>query len=219
MAMNWPGETPPTNTFIGAAVSALAVFITTIICLNGARHKDKKQADHESPKDLTACLHVMYSVLKNVGKIGDSEAERQTLRITVYNVVGDELVQCVHYVGGDGGEPGRKVSLRAGVIGRAAITGRPTKGELVNTDGDKFIEEMTHKWHFKREEAETLSMTRREWLAIPIKGGKRGGASKVIAVVYLDSSKRKFFNKRIETIATAACSGLTSYIEKRNNER
>ncbi|MDI1481180.1 hypothetical protein [Polyangium sp. y55x31] len=191
---------------VSAAVSAIKIA--------QARHKDDKQSALESPSDLAGFLLTLYHVVKKQRQIGDTEADLKRLRLTIYNVDGEYLKQCVDYVGGNGGTKTlHKLSLRTGVVGRAAMTGKAVVAQRMSHDHADFIHELIERYHFTREEAEQVDHERRAWMAVPILGANQNP----LAVVYLDSVDPGFFNKQTQDIIAGGCAGLAQYMRLRHN--
>lgn len=193
-------------------VSAVWLAIATLLKLLQSHPKDRQQINVESPADLTGCLHILYDILKMRCQIGDTAADKQKLRITVHRVEEDEYQQCIPYVGGDGGPPGRSTSIHAGIVGRVARTGKVLVAQRENVDHGKFLDELMSSWAFKRDEAEHIAHDRNAWMAFPIPGEKD---SKPLAVLFLDSNDANFFTEEVQAIVAAAASGLASYIKVR----
>jgi hypothetical protein len=204
-----------TSRWFGLMVAAgLVSAVVSALKIAQARHKDDKQNALESPSDLVGSLLTLYHVVKKQRRIGDTEADLKRLRLTIYNVDGEHLKQCVDYVGGNGGNKTRhKLSLRTGVVGRAAMTGKVVVEQRRSNDHASFIHELIERYHFIREEAEQVDHERRAWMAVPILNANQ----RPIAVVYLDSVDPGFFNKQTQGTIIGACAGLADYVRLRHN--
>ena len=217
------GGLPP---LVGSIIAAIresddglrVVLIASSIWLSGAtalrllhsRHKDARTRDRESPTDLSGCLHVLYSIIKQRAKLSDSPADKKKLRLTIYRVDGEHLEQCVPYVGGDGGSAGRRISIRSGVAGQVALTGKTLGAQRVNRNHADFINELVERFHFPLHEAELVMADRFSWLGVPVMG-----KSGVIAVIFMDSSQTAFFAQEFVEAAVGACAGVASFVETR----
>jgi hypothetical protein len=159
---------------------------------------------------IEATLFVLHRVICALSGIDGGLVKRGKLRLTVHRVDGEELVQAIPYVGGDGGPAGRRFSIRTGIIGRAALTGRPHIARRTGDNPDQFTEELIAEWHFTRAEAERVARDRRAWMAVPLRG--RAG---IVAIVFLDSNDDAMFSPTVQEIVIAACAGIATFLEAR----
>lgn len=191
-------------------------FLFLIVRAVSALRKDKKRRKEESPDDLVGCLLVLYNAIEHCVDIGDLDDEKRRLRITVYRIDGETLEQCTSYVGGVGGKPGRKMSIRTGIVGHVARTGKTYSAKRTSEDHQGFVAELVSDWHFTRAEAEQILADRQSWLAVPVFGTSD---SAPIAVVFMDSSERDMFAPEIQGLIVGACGGLARYAKLRYTEQ
>lgn len=194
-------------------VVALASCLQLLLAFYRAQFGDRKQADKESPLDLTACLLVLHSVL--LGLKGLSAEDPKTtlglLRITILRLDDEYLEQCVPYVGGLGGEAGRRFSVRSGITGRAAMKGDAMVAVRKSADDSAYRKELVEDWSIPPKEARQRSGDRFSWMAVPLHKEPEG----VIGVVYLDSTEADFFDQDCQTVVLWWCMGLLSYVDVR----
>ena len=175
-----------------------------------AHYKDSERTKAKSPADLSACLHVLHSIITR--KVPGQTGSTNILRMTIHRAIERErLEQCVGYVGGKGGDPGRRFSDKSGISGRAFRLGAVVTARRRNTDHDQFLHEMVEDWGFSAEEAKALSGDRMAWMAVPIKDEANDA---VIGVVFFDSSNPDYFSQPVQELAIAGCVGLSKYISQ-----
>lgn len=190
------------------ALSATAVgfaVLGTVAKAIQAHLKDAKEHNPDGPVDLSSCLHVAHAMLGCGATLPEGR-----LRITVHRVIGDQLEQCVPYVGGRGGTAGRKFSVRSGVIGAVVRTKDAVKAKRVSADHADFVLEMKKEWSMTDDEARALDAGRNAYLGVPL----FGLSEDVIGVMFLDSDKAEFFDDATVNLAVAAARGLAEYIKK-----
>jgi hypothetical protein len=129
-------------------------------------------------------------------------------------VTSDPLEQLLPYIGGDGKPPGRRFSIRSGIIGKAVREKTPYASFRENDNHEAFIKELVANWSYTEHDARQVTSDRQAWMAIPIFGSPTS-ASGVVAVVYLDSDQRNFFSKQVQKLALHAASGIATYIDER----
>jgi hypothetical protein len=210
----WRGDVP---SLIGWMIAGVALLATAGLILRvvQARHKDRQTAQSASPQDLLGCIYVTRAMVVAELSSGLGEASPTLFRLTVFRLIGEDLEQCVEYLGGDhdNGTPGRRFNRRSGIIGRAAMTGRVVAAKRTQENHGDFVREMTQTYHIPPEEAKGLRHDRWSWLAVPILS-RSGG---VIGVVFADSSDPDFFTDDIKGIMIEGVRGMTAFIEMRYN--
>jgi hypothetical protein len=188
--------------------------LASIIKVLHAAAQDRQRKRVEDYDGLRGALCVLYESVRRgagVDAVGDG-----TLRVTIHRVVrpprrgtgAEELEQLLPYVGGAGGAPGRKFSVRAGVIGKAAREKRAVVVRRQSEAYAEFLRELVRDWAYTEAEARAVASDRHAWMAVPILGADLA----VAAVVYLDSSLPEFFTADIQQLIGNACSGVATYI-------
>lgn len=197
--------------FLLGAVAWLAV-ASTVKVLH-ARSQDRERSRAKAYEGFRAALHVLYCAARGAAGL-DPEREDGQLRATIHRVVDpkqpEELEQLVSYLGDGGGEPGRRFSVRSGIIGRAVREKAVLAAQRTNDDIEGFIRELVVEWSFTDSDARALRPDRKAWMAVPIFGTKQT----VIAVVFLDSSVADFFAPEVQQMITNGCVGLTNFTEE-----
>lgn len=125
---------PPTHfkTALMLSGSAAWLGLASIFVILNARAQDRytEEKDENLYDGLLGALHTLYGTLSAVLSIDEEEIEK--LRITIMRVVYEsknangepqDLEQLLPYVGGAGGDPGRKLSIRCGIVDERAICG------------------------------------------------------------------------------------------------
>ena len=183
-----------------------------------AASEDRKEQEEQSPRDLAGCVHVIHRVAQRI--VGFSDAEEGRLRVTVHRIVPTkregaeptELEQVLPYVGGQGGNPGRRFRVESGIIGLAIRDADVYTGKRESDDYEAYLGELVRDWSYPRPAAERLRRDRFSWMAVPLFSQKR----EVMGAVYLDSDQREFFDdERVVAVITYACSGIAAYIDER----
>lgn len=211
-------------TFLAALLGAVWAGVALVHKLVVAHDKDKKAAKETSAEHLMGPLHVLYQVLKkHAGIQGPSDPR---FRATIHRVDGDSHEQYVPYVGYTSGEdakkpgPNRRWSNHAGGVGIAILTKEMAVVRAPNhvmPDG-KLSLDAYHRWliedmRYTSAQAKTVEGGRVSAIAIPIFDGDEPAASKVIAVLYCDSSELDFFKTEVQQLTVAAGGGLASFIK------
>jgi hypothetical protein len=120
----------------------------------------------------------------------------------------EQLEQLLPYMGGPGSPPGRRFSIRSGIIGKAAREKSFVAAVRQNADHEAFVRELITHWAYPEHEARTLSPDRRAWMAVPIVSPN----GVTYAVVYLDSREPAFFSQHVKDTVLTCCAGLTTYV-------
>lgn len=137
------------------------------------------------------------------------------MRLTIHRVVTrgkavppEELEQLFPYMGGEGNSPGRRFSIRSGIIGLVArgrfamVAGR----ECAEHEG--FVAELVEDWAYTEHDARKLTPDRHAWMAVPMLSAT--GAT--VAVVYLDSRDPDFFTEPLQRQVLIICGGINNYL-------
>jgi hypothetical protein len=170
----------------------------------------RKDSSESQISALEGALHVMNRLILDADVISPTFNPKLRLTIHVPEPDGDDLIQLLDYVGNQRRKntAGRKTRGLCGVIGEAKRTQRIAVGSRIDPDYEKYVEELTDKWHYTEEEARRLDPASLAWLAFPLVDGKR----KVIAILFADSADKDFFTPaRIELI-TKATTGLAEFV-------
>lgn len=200
--------------WLAGATGWLALSSVFKVLHAAAQDRERKRArQHDG---LRGSLWVLYeSVRREAGVEARADG---TLRLTIHRVVrtttdgagAQELEQLLPYVGGNGAPPGRRFSIRSGVIGKAA---RGRMVVVVARDGESysdFVRELISRWAYTEEDARKLTPDRHSWMAVPILAADES----ISAVVYLDSSVRDFFTAELAHLIVNGCHGITSYVRE-----
>jgi hypothetical protein len=201
-----------------AFAAMLWLFVAGAVRVSRAKAKDRNLAAIESPRDLAGCAHVLHGLLCQRCGIPDHNPAR--LRITIHRVVPPEqfgkapewLEQVIPYVGDQGGEVGRKFSIKSGVIGLTARKHAPHTMTWDGTNPQQFIQDLVNTYNYTPQEAEHLVTYRRSWLAVPISGKSQ---RETIGVLFLDSGEPALFTDEAIALVIQASFGLAKYIGER----
>jgi hypothetical protein len=210
---------PASWTWKALALASGWLALATLVKSIQAHLKDKKQQRAESPLDLTGCLHVLHQAIAGkCRRAQDKQIATGCLRLTIHRLDGEHLQQCVPYVGGPGGKPGRKFSSRSGIIGRACLNNEVIVASRRSDDHDAFVQEMVSVWNFPMVEARELDPSRRAWMAVPLTETDAGDADCVIGVVYLDSNDKDLFTEDMQSLILDCVKGVAGFVRVRYAE-
>ena len=195
---------------IGA--SAWLAVVSLVKVLN-AQAQDAAQKKSEGYDGLLAALHVLHGTVRS--RAGIESVQDGILRTTIHRVVSgdggvEEVEQLLPYIGGTGSPPGRRFSVRSGIIGKAVRERSVFSASRVSPDYEAFLAELVRDWSYTVEDARKLSPDRRSWMAVPIP--VEGGP--VVAVVYLDSNEPDVFSVEVQRVVLEACAGIATYIDE-----
>lgn len=172
----------------GTAVFGLGILSVSAYKALRSRSKELRFEPFKEPSEIVGWAEDLYSKIDQY--IASHSLAAGEIRVAVHKVHYDrrgrtpvQLEQIISYIGGDGGPPGRRSSVKSGIIGLAARIGDPIVSST-DQDGHQFVEEMVQEWGYTREEARALTPGRRSWLAMPITDT---GDGPVVGVVYVDS--------------------------------
>lgn len=176
-----------------------------------ARAEDRHRKRTEDYDGYRAALHLLFTTVCASAQVPEGE---RTVRATIHRVVqrargqpAEELEQMLPYFGGPGSQPGRRFSIRSGIIGRAARRKSAIVAVRECTQHEEFIGELVRDWAYTEHDARRLSPDRYAWMAVPVLS--TGGTT--VAVVYLDSTEREFFTEPLQYLILAVCAGITAY--------
>lgn len=208
--------------FWAIVVVLLVAFFELVVTLLSARDEDAAEVQHHSPDGLRGCLHVLYMVLKlqyeQDPSNQTSEIAFDDLRVTIHKVVheNDEadsyLEQVTEYVGGGGGEVGRRLPIQTGLIGKVARSSKPLRAYNQAANSPAWRQELVEDWGFTEEQATQVRDDRRTYVGVPIKERKR---NTTIGVVFVDSKFADFNSLERERLIIEASAGISEYIEER----
>lgn len=198
-----------------AAIVWLAV--ASAVKVLHALSQDREQKRREDYDGLRGALHVLYGLVSTRAGIGPQDHGR--LRTTIHRVVqpvakgeaAEELEQLLPYFGGPGNGPGRRFSIRSGVIGKAVRGKGAVAASRASEDYEQFLVELVRDWAYTEHDARQLSPDRRAWMAVPVFDPK---GAVVAAVVYLDSYETGFFTPELRQVILEACSGIATYVHE-----
>lgn len=210
-ALSGPSKNVTTIAWLGVAVAWLVG--ASILRIVHAYMQDKKEKRLKEFDGLLGAMHVLYGCISKHLKLNEEDSE--SLRVTLHRVIFDEktnepkeLEQLLPYIGGAGGNSGRKFSVSTGIIGHVARTGKPRMATRENTDHELYIQELQEKWNYTERTARQLTSSRNAWMAIPILN-KNGAA---LAVVFLDSKDKEAFTEPVLELVLNCCAGIATYI-------
>ena len=181
-----------------------------------AKERDSRAVQAKSPEGLSGCANVICEMLKH--HQAEEVQDDGTFRVTIFRVVepamgqpATELEQVIDYLGKQpAAGSGRVFPIFAGVIGRAARTGEPQLGKRTATTDEDYIAEIVSDWGYPEAMARAMTLDRRSFIAVPIKGAD----DKVIGIVYADSKLESAF-EATQNEFIASCNGVASYIKER----
>jgi hypothetical protein len=178
-----------------------------------ARAQDRERKRSDEHDGLRAALHVLFATVCRTAGISEEERANGRLRLTVHRVVTkrseppEELEQLLPYMGGPGNPPGRRFSIRSGIIGKAARRRAAVVAVRGCAEHEGFVAELVREWGYPEHDARNLTPDRHAWMAVPILNV--GGAT--VAVVYLDSRDPRFFTDTLQDLVIAVCGGINAY--------
>jgi hypothetical protein len=186
------------------AVCAGLIFVLSVFkSIVSLREKLKSKSLHE----LEGCLHTVHSILAGGSKV--------KLRITIHIPIESDqkLEQILNYVGDSEKTEtaGRRFPAQCGVIGEALRTKQTVMARRVESDYEKYIDELVTEWHFTQKDARKLNPATMSWMAIPLEGTTQ----EIAGVVYLDSSDPDFFSEERQTSAINASVGIARFVRSR----
>lgn len=179
-----------------------------------ARAQDRERKRSDEHDGLRAALHVLFATVCRTAGIAEEERTSGRLRLTIHRVVTrgksdppEELEQLLPYMGGLGSRPGRRFSIRSGIIGMAARRRASIVAVRNCAEHEGFIQELMRQWAYPEHDARMLTPDRHAWMAVPILSAQ--GAT--VAVVYLDSRDPQFFSEPLQDLIHVVCGGINAY--------
>lgn len=179
-----------------------------------ARSEDRSRRRTDEHDGLRAALHVLFAMVCRTAGIMAHEQNSGRLRLTIHRVVAngkaaspEELEQLLPYMGGPGNPPGRRFSIRSGIIGLAARRKAAQVARRKSSDHHQFVDELIDEWAFTEQDARKVTHDRQAWMAVPV----LGAANTTVAVVYLDSEDPEIFTDGVQEVVLAACKGIRRY--------
>jgi hypothetical protein len=196
--------------WLGTTAAAAILLAVNVIKAVRTRREEMKFEPLKEPDLIVGWAHGLHDQLC---EIAYCDAKTLGVRIVVYKVIWDRrrnapewLEQIISYVGDIGGPPGRRVSARAGIIGRVARLAELCEGRRVSTDVDAYRDELVGTWGFTEREAHETSASRWSWFAVPL---LESDQKTTYGVVYVDARTAEFFeNDLIKNAIVAACAIL-----------
>lgn len=182
-----------------------------------ARAQDRERKRADDYEGLRAALHVLFAAVCKAGGVTDQDHGNGRFRLTLHRVVParkngtpEELEQLLPYMGGQGSAPGRRFSIRSGIIGKVARRKSALVAVRGNADHEGFVNELMDHWGYPEDDARKLSPDRHAWMAVPILDSK----ATIAAVVYLDSREPDFFTPEVSDAVLTCCEGITVYTQE-----
>jgi hypothetical protein len=196
------------------AAGALWLVAASVAKVLHARAEDRQRKRTDEHDGLRAALHVLFATVCRAAGIAEEERTSGRLRLIIHRVVmkgksepPEELEQLLPYLGGEGSPPGRRFSIRSGIIGAAARRKSAMIAVRRNPDHAGFVDEMIRRWAYTEHDARKLSPDRQAWMAVPVLGSR----GTTVAVVYLDSADPDFFTEPVQGTILAAAYGIRKY--------
>ena len=139
------------------------------------------------------------------------------VRATIHKPVEkrQKLLQIVNYVGDTATREtaGRRFAAQSGIIGEAMRQKQMCVGDRENDDYEAYVNELVHSWHYTEEDARKLDPASMAWMAVLLT--MEDDPNTVEAVVYLDATRRKFFDERRQELGRLACAGIARFVKRR----
>jgi hypothetical protein len=188
------------------AAATVAIFILAAVKhVIGLAEARKKESIHE----LEGCLHTLHAVLDPT-----SFDPSLVLRLAIHVPVNDALEQVTEYIGVPPrkGRRGRQFPANSGIIGKAYRENTVLVARRANDDYQLYLQELVREWNYTEDQARLLNPGAMEWMAVPIFDPD---SATVQAVLFLEASKRDFFNEMRQELVLLAVSGVAIFIGKR----
>lgn len=179
-----------------------------------ARAQDRERKRADEYEGFRAALHLLFTAVCEAAGLSEQDCANGRVRVTIHRVVPrgsrsspEELEQLLPYMGGPGSAPGRRFSIRSGIIGKAARRKSAVVAGRASADYEEFVGDLVRDWAYTEEDARRLSPDRCAWMAVPILKPREG----TVAVVYLDSREPGFFTEPLQRLVLTICSGINAY--------
>lgn len=141
-----------------------------------ARAQDRERKRADDYEGLRAALQVLFAAVCEAAGMCERETANGKLRITMHRVVPcrkgppEELEQLLPYVGGAGDVPGRRFSIRSGIIGKAARKKLAIAARRQDLDYEDFVEHLILDWAYTEHDAPAFELR-----PARVDGGTSGG--------------------------------------------
>ena len=192
---------------IGPPVAAALILI-----LNGIKAwKTRKfEARYETIDEPDILVSAVGGLHEELCKIKNCSHDALGVRAVVYKLHWDKhrleplwLEQAMNYIGGVGGSPGRRLSARVGIIGRAARLGEGCLGSRQSADIAAYRSELVGAWGFTAREANEINADCWSWMALPL---LEDDERTPYGVLFLDARDKHFltivrYGTRLQDIA------------------
>lgn len=214
--VNFQDETKRNLGIVGI-IAAVWIFLAGIIKIFQASKQDSEESLKYNFEGIKASLVTLHELVSEMQNFNEADRNNGKFRVTMHRVdpsgkANEEMEQLIPYIGGEGGEAGRKFSIRSGIIGKVLREKLPYRASRQNDDREAFVQELVTAWSYPEAEARNLSEDRKSWMAIPILNKQTNVA---IAIIYLDSNKKDFFNEEVIELVLASSKGIAKFIEER----
>lgn len=200
-----------------ACVIAILLIIagTTIYRIFIERNEEQHPEHIGEHPTLVAWANATYQELED--ELATNPTTDNRIRLTLHRLVyrpstTDQafLEQVISYAGDAGGPPGRKTSIRAGIVGYACRIQNPVIATRHAPNSEELVIELIRDWGYTYEEARTLSADRSEWLAWPIRLTED---DRIIGVLFLDATRVNTLNTPgVQDVLLRQINNLTSLI-------
>ena len=203
--MNYANQGRYKTAAAGVVATVAVLIFATVKQVLGLAATRRQESIHE----LEGCLYTLHAV-------PDPLAFDQSInvRLAIHVPVKSVLEQVTEYIGAPPreGRRGRQFSVNAGIIGRAYRENIVLVARRANDDYQMYLQELVRDWNYTEEQARHLNPAAMEWMAVPLFDRD---AQKVQAVLYLDASKRGFFDDARQELILSAVNGIAVFIGKR----
>jgi hypothetical protein len=204
------------RTAAAAGAVAAGMCLASVLSAISAWRQKRTRA---SPHDLEGCLHILHAVLCAAAE-DPPEARDPGLRVTLHvarrGPNGPYLEQVCDYICADGARSGgkrRRFSVHCGLVGKVFRENKVGHVERLSDNHADFIDEMVTRWNYTKPEAMELDAGVMSYMAVPLPSKDRG----VEAVIFMDSTRRKFFTKTRQDLIEGAGIGIALFVGRRYN--
>lgn len=192
------------------AISAFGVCALSIL---RASVTYRQQAKRESLHELEGCLMIIHAILAEDDSV-DSPKEAG-LRLTVHVAISDrELQQVLDYVGDERGgcTAGRVFPMQCGIAGYVHRMGSPFAARRSEEDYEGYVRELMEDWGYTEDDARKLNPATKAWMAVPLVAPPK---SKILGILYIDSTDRDYFTATRKGLLMTAASGVERFANRR----